>query len=293
MQAFSKFHPLVLFAFFAAEFLFSMFLSNPLISFLALCGGGGYCLLCNMHINKRQNIWFYPVLFLLIVLSNPLISQNGVTTLFYWNGNAVTAESVLYGCGFATLLISVLLWGRAYSITVSQEQFLYLFGRPFPRLALLLSTAMRYVPLLRRQAQVLRRTQKAMGFYVSSNRAKRLQSVLRVYAALIGWSIEHAVETARSMRARGYGGARRTAYHTFRFTMRDAVALSAIFCICLLILVAAAKGLLVFSYYPRIRFAVFTPFSYTIYFLFAVLSFFPMIVEMKEQIQWKHCRSKI
>lgn len=44
-------------------------------------------------------IAFYVSMFLLVAVTNPLFSHNGVTPLFYLNGNPVTLEAFVYGAG--------------------------------------------------------------------------------------------------------------------------------------------------------------------------------------------------
>ena len=44
-----------------------------------------------------SDMGFYLPLFLLVAVTNPLFSHNGVTPLFFMNGNPVTLEAVVYG----------------------------------------------------------------------------------------------------------------------------------------------------------------------------------------------------
>ena len=116
-----------------------------------------------------RNLAFYLPLYLMIAVINPLFSHNGVTPLFFLNGNPVTLEAVLYGLDIAVMLVAVLYWFKGYSHVMTSDKFLFLFGRAIPRLALVLSTALRFVPLLKVQIRRVGRAQKAMGLYAADS----------------------------------------------------------------------------------------------------------------------------
>lgn len=96
----------------------------------------------------------------MIAVINPLFSHNGVTPLFFLNGNPVTLEAVLYGLDIAVMLVAVLYWFKGYNHVMTSDKFLFLFGRAIPRLALVLSTALRFVPLLKVQIRRVSRAQR-------------------------------------------------------------------------------------------------------------------------------------
>lgn len=89
-------------------------------------------------------------MFLLVAVTNPLFSHNGVTPLFYLNGNPVTLEAFVYGAAIAVMVVGVMLWCRCYSAVMTSDKFLYLFGRAIPKLALVLSMALRFIPMFKR-----------------------------------------------------------------------------------------------------------------------------------------------
>ena len=105
-----------------------------------------------------------------MALVNPLFSHNGKTPLFFMNGNAVTLEAVAYGAAMGVMVAGVLLWCKCYSILMTSDKFVYLVGRAMPKLAVVLSSALRYVPALKRQAGKVQRTQRAMGWYTGRGR---------------------------------------------------------------------------------------------------------------------------
>lgn len=293
MNALKKFHPLSLMTYFLCIMLISMFLQHPIISALALFGGIAYCLTLTSKQEKISDLKFYVPLFLLITVTNPLFSHNGATPLFFMNGNAVTLEAIICGANMAVMLTAVVLWCKAYSYVFTTDKFIYLFGRAIPKLSLVISTALRFVPMLKRQAKKVRKAQKAMGFYTSKSYTDRFRLSMRVYSSLVGWSLENAVETSKSMRARGYGVKGRTNYHSFKFKAADlAVILLSLLSVALVIF-GSALGYLRFFYYPKISDISLSPFAIVCYAVFAAAAFLPFILETLENIRWKYYKSKI
>ncbi len=293
MRAFSKVHPFTALVYFLCVLAIAMFLANPVFSSIALLGGILFCVPLTNAKEKYADLRFYLPLFILIAVTNPLFSHNGVTPLFFMNGNAVTLEAILYGIGMGLMLIAVLLWCKAYSYVMTTDKFLYLFGSIIPQLSLVLSMALRYIPMLKRQARQMRRSQKAMGLYSSRSYTDRVRATLRVFLALVGWSLEHAVETGKAMRARGYGNGRRTQYHYFRFGRTDAALLGICIAVCTIIAFGGILHRLDFFYYPRITQLNTSPLAMICYVAFAVLALLPFILETEELLLWNYYRSKI
>lgn len=293
MRFFERYHPAALLAYFAAVLLIAMFAGSPLTVALALAGGLCFAATMTTAKEKLADLTFYLPLVLLVTVTNPLFSHNGVTPLFFLNGRAVTLEAILYGAGLGVTLWAVLLWCRCWSRIMTSEKLLYLFGRVIPKLSLVLSMALRYVPLLRRQAKKLERAQQALGLYASERYFDRLRSKLAVYSGLVGWSLENAVEVSRSMKARGYGLKGRTAYANYHFTRRDAALLALSLCAAGLYLTAGVLGYGSFTYYPALSGIDTRPLALAGEAAFAALAFAPFLIEGRQTLQWNFCKSKI
>lgn len=293
MKAFARYHPAVLFVYFLAVLLIAMFVSNPVLQLCALMGGA----LFGCMLEKRRELpgiaGFCILMFLLICVTNPLFSHSGVTPLFFLNGNPVTLEAIVYGAAIAVMVIGVLLWCRCYSRIMTVDKQLFLFGRALPQLSLILSMALRFIPLLKRQMHRVSAAQKAMGLYTAQNPIGRLRSAVRVFAALVAWSLENSLDTAASMKARGYGLPERTQFSLFRFGAADGVLLSVCVGLLGLILACTAAGAVRFAYYPRLDALPMSPVSGTVYGAYAVLTLLPFILEVKEALLWKYSVSKI
>ena len=293
MRFFERYHPAALLAYFAAVLLIAMFAGSPLTAALALTGGLCFAATMTTAKEKLADLTFYLPLVLLVTVTNPLFSHNGVTPLFFLNGRAVTLEAILYGAGLGVTLWAVLLWCRCWSRIMTSEKLLYLFGRVIPKLSLVLSMALRYVPLLRRQAKKLERAQQVLGLYASESYFDRLRSKLAVYSGLVGWSLENAVEVSRSMKARGYGLKGRTAYANYHFTRRDAALLAFSLCAAGLYLTAGVLGYGSFTYYPALSGIDTRPLALAGEAAFAALAFAPFLIEGRQTLQWNFCKSKI
>ena len=293
MKAFGNYHPFVLLIYFLSVLLVAMFISNPVLQTEALAGGILFCTVIHRKRENIGNLGFYIPLFLMIAITNPLFSHNGVTPLFFINGNPVTLEAFVYGISIAVMLIGVILWCKCYSGIMTSDKFLYLFGKAIPKLSLVLSMALRFIPMFKRQMHRVSRAQKAMGLYSSKSFTDKIRSHMRVFMAMIAWSLENSIETSASMKARGYGLKGRTNFSLFHFYSGDAILLAT----CVLMLGITVSGVAmnetVFYYYPRISGLNLSAYAIVVYTAFGILSFIPFVTEVKEALVWKYYISKI
>ena len=229
----------------------------------------------------------------MIAVTNPLFSHNGVTPLFFLNGNPVTLEAILYGLDIAVMLVAVMYWFKCYNHIMTSEKILFLFGRMIPKLSLLLSTALRFVPLFKAQIKKIHQAQKAMGLYTGSSYVDKLRSAVRVFSAMLTWSLENAIDTGDSMKARGYGLKGRSHFTLFRFTARDGLLLGGALLLMVLVLLGLMLKEIAFSFYPRLTPIRTTPLALAVYIAFGLLAFLPFIIEVEENIRWKALLSSV
>lgn len=293
MNTFSSYHPVVALVYFLSVLLITMFSTNPILLILALLGGISFYWSMVKGKEFWKNLGFYLLLFIVIALTNPLFSHNGATPLFFMNGNPVTLEAVLYGVNLAVMLIGVMYWFKCFNCIMTSDKLLFLFGKVSPKISLVISSALRFIPLFKVQGKNIRNGQKAMGLFASDSWTDKLRGNMRVYSSLVTWSLENAIDTGASMKARGYGLKGRSHFALFRFTYRDAVLLALIAIIDVVVICFMSGGKLEFSFYPtllRFELEMDTLISYV---AFALLSFMPFAVQVKEDILWKYYRSKI
>lgn len=295
MKAFSTYHPAVLFFYYIGALLFAMITMHPAL--LAASAVGAILFFCCMYAGRpgviARNLIYYLLLFFLLSVVNPLFSHNGEKILFFMNGNPVTLEAVVYGTAIALLMIAVMFWCKCYNEVMTTDKFLYLFGKAIPRLSLILSMALRFLPLFKRQIGKISQAQKTMGLYTSDSFVDKIRSSFRIFGAILTWSLENAVDTADSMKARGYGMKGRTNFSIFRFQLRDGALLAVVALLGGILVAGIGSGAFAFQYYPYIAWeeaGAFQVLSYLAAFLFMLL---PVIIEVKEKIQWKLLKSKI
>ena len=289
-SGFARLHPLVDLTFFVLVLAFAMFLSHPAVQLAGLVCAALFALRCTGRGFGRRMAMLLPLMLLAAVV-NPLVSHQGVTVLFRFpSGNACTLESVLYGISAAVRLGTAVLWFMGWNAVMTSDKFVYLFGRILPSLSLTLSMGLRFVPrLLRRtrevaQAQKLARSAER-GWLAGIRRAGRVVSIV------VTWALENALDTADSMKSRGYGLPKRTAFSLFRFTLRDGICLGVLAALGGAVLAGSLTGGLKWWYYPApggaagAQAAVWTA-------AFVLLAAFPLIFDAKEAIQWRASRSR-
>ena len=293
MNTFSSYHPAVLMLYFIAVLLVVMFTQNPVLLGAALLGGICFCTVLERPKNFLHNMAFYIPLFLMIAVTNPLFSHNGVTPLFFLNGNPVTLEAILYGLDIAAMLVAVIYWFKCYNHIMTSEKILYLFGKAIPKLSLILSTALRFIPLFKAQIKKIHQAQKAMSLYTGDGYVDKLRSAVRVFSAMLTWSLENAVDTGDSMKARGYGLKGRSHFGLFHFTARDGLLLGAAILLMAFVVLGLVLGDAAFYFYPRIVSLGAAPTAILTYIAFGLLTFLPFILEIVENIRWKALLSAV
>lgn len=293
LKSFSSLHPLVLIVYFLSILVVSMFSTNPVLLFISLVGGMMFFCMMNSKKAFLSDLAFYIPMFLLIAIINPLFSHNGVTPLFFMNGNPVTLEAILYGGNIALMLLAVVYWCKCYSEIMTTDKFLYLFGKAIPKLALVLSMALRFIPLFREKHREFRVVQGASGLYDKKGFVNKIMCELKVFSALVTWSLENSVDTALSMKARGYGLKGRTHFSMYKFRKRDGIMLTLNLLLFSVVSVGMAGGYVDFSFYPFVTEVKTGFFQMIVYISMGIMSLLPFITELWEVMVWKYSMSKI
>ena len=294
-DSFSSFHPIINFTYFTTVILFSMFFMHPIFQGIALVSAFIYSVSIKGKEGLRFNtIYLLPMLFFMAIL-NPAFNHAGVTILFYLkSGNPITLESILYGVSAACMFITTILWFSCYNAVMTSDKFIYLFGRVIPVLSLIFSMVLRFVPRYINQIKVISNAQKCIGRDVSQgNILRRARNGIKILSIMTTWALENAIETADSMKSRGYGLPERTSFSIFRFDSRDKVMFSIIIGLLSIILMGAALGQNTIRFFPSIAFTEITIFSILVYLSYFILCMIPIIVNFQEEAKWKYIESKI
>ena len=175
---------------------------------------------------------------------------------------------------------------------MTSDKFIYLFGRVAPALSLVLSMTLRFVPQFRAQLHTISEAQRTLGRDVSSGSVlTRLRIALRTFSILITWSLETAIETADSMKSRGYGLPGRTAFSLYRFSRRDRLLLLWLTLCGAYVAAGWALGGVKWRYYPTARGAL-TPYSASVLFAYFLLCLTPVLLQRREERTWSSIASK-
>ncbi len=294
-DAFSGCHPLVNFLYFALVLLFSMFLLHPVSLMISLGCAFAYARVLKGRKAVRFSLLYLLPLLLAAAVVNPAFNHAGVTILTYLpSGNPLTLESILYGIGAAIMLAAVVLWFLCCTVVLTADKFVYLFGRIMPVLSLLLSMTLRFLPKFKAQFAQVREAQKCVGRDVENGGLlRRMKIAVTLFSMMVTWSMENAIETADSMKSRGYGLPGRTAFSIYRFEKRDRALLLWLAACGGYLLLGWAAGGLSWQYYPVVKGALTGMFPVSLQVVYLLLCLTPLILDAKEARQWKHLQSNI
>ena len=286
---FSELHPLSLILFFASVIAFTILTMNPVLLLLSF-----FCALFSNVIIKHTNAtWMYLILLLAISVTNPVFSHNGETVLFYMLGQRITLEAFIFGFFAGVRIVSTIYWFALFGTVFKQDKLNWLLGKMSPKLGVVFSMALRFIPLVKKNAKDIYNAQITMCTFDTSSLSGKLQLLCNVFSALVSLSIENAIETADTMRSRGFENKNRTAFSLFKFKKKDLFIISAIILLDLIVVYFLVSGFGEFYYYPSIRFATWNNACVIFYFLYALLCALPMINDLMEDLRWKYSISKI
>lgn len=292
MRTFEEYNPMVTAVYFFAVSGIVMFCRNPVLLLTSLFGALLYYFMRNKLHNAKTHL-FSLGLFLVMILINPLVSHNGVTVLFLINHNPITLEATVYGIASGVMVLAVLYWFSSFTQLMTSDKLLYLFGKLSPKLALVLSMGLRYVPLFSKQTVKINQTQTALGLYKDDNIIDRYKGGLRVFSVMITWALENGIITADSMTARGYGIGKRSHFSLFRFRRSDITLLGIVTALFAFTLISIGSGAVDFAYYPAIQGTDLSPSALLGYLSYGILTLLPAIIEAEEKFKWKYLQSKI
>ena len=187
MRTLEKMHPAVCFLYLLAVLGFTAFAREPVTVLISL---GGSVLLAALSGGLKGTGWFGAVA-VTGALANFLFVHNGETALFFVGDRAFTLEALCYGAFVGGMLAAVCLWGACAVRFVTSDKYIWLLGRIFPAAGLVLSCAVRFLPMFIRTSREFAAVQNAQS----------IRGRLRAFSASVGYSAERAMDSALSMKA--------------------------------------------------------------------------------------------
>ncbi len=292
-DVFRDYHPLVNFLYFTLVLAFAVMLRHPLAQSVCLACGLAYNIQCEGKKATMFSLKFCLPMLLITAFINPAFSHEGVTILLYFpTGNPLTLESILYGLSSGLMMGAVLVWFTGFNRVITSDKFIYLFGRIIPAMSLVLSMTLRFVPKFKAQMEAVKDAQRSIGRDESTGSVwQRTKIAVTILSIMVTWALENAIETADSMKSRGYGLPGRTAFSIYRFDDRDKIAFLWLgFCALFLIsgTMVTAFG---FRYYPSLRWQALNAVTLSFHLVFLLLCATPVYLNFLENRKWKAIRS--
>lgn len=177
------------------------------------------------------------VLFLLVFTAViNLFFYSGESVIWQWKFLKLTKEGVYYTVFLASRLFLLVMGSSILTLTTTPvaltdgvESLLYplkLLRFPVHELALIMSIALRFIPILTDETTRIMNAQKARGAdFESGGLVKRVKAVIPVLVPLLISAFRRADELGDAMDARCYSGSKvRTKYKKLVFSWRDALA---------------------------------------------------------------------
>ncbi|HOA42607.1 MAG TPA: energy-coupling factor transporter transmembrane component T [Bacillota bacterium] len=293
-DTFSTYHPIINAIFFCAVICFSMVFLHPVFLAISMSGAFIYAVSLSGKRTLKFALLFLVPMMIVAGAVNPLFNHRGVTILRYMGDNPLTLESILYGVAIAIMFGSVILWFSCVHVIMTSDKLMYLFGRIIPSLSLMFSMVLRFVPKFKNQIRLISNSQKCIGRDISDGSLRqRAKHGIKIISIMISWALENAIDTADSMRSRGYGLPGRSSFAIYRFDGRD---LRTLICLAVLILLVIAGGFAGennIQYFPSIKTGSVTTMSLIVYAAYALLCYAPVIINVWEAIKWQRLQSKI
>lgn len=291
-NGFFALHPGLSFSYFIILFLLPMMFHHPLYLAVIFTGIIILNLLLGQVLVLKSHLKWYILMASFIIILNPLFTSRGATIMFYLGNRPFTMEALFHGGLFALSLVSILLVFPAYMRVITPDRFLFLFSSLAPNTAFNITVVLRFIPLLRRRLQEVLFVQQAMGiFSLEKSRRAKAKETMETFNILVTWSLESSLQTAASMRARGYETQKRSSAMVYQINRYDLVFLGLIAASVAAALLGYIWGYGQYQIYPYLEPAL--PVLSWHFLTIMFFLFIPIFLEGREWIQWHFIRSKM
>ena len=285
---FDSYHPTINFIFFAAVIACTATFNHPVFVAISYIAAFAY----SVKLNKIRGLIFDLCLIPLILFYAGFYSYYnhfGLTPLRQnFIGNSITMEALVYGLILGLIIASIIMWMSCLFAIFSADKVVYLFGRISPKLSLFLSILLRSVPRIKERARRINVSQRGIGRGIKDgNPLRRFINILRLLSILITWTLENFVESAKSMKCRGYSLKGRTAFSIYRFDNRDRGFVMAVTVCMTLTAMAVMLDQTDIYYDPEIIMNRITFMSYIFYAAYGALLLLPLVLQIVGEWRFK------
>lgn len=291
--SFARYHPVVQFLFFFSVMLFAMTISEPVCLIISFLPALTYMIFLGGRRALTTVFKYILPMFLFIGVMNPLFNHGGMTIIGYLpSGNPFTLESLLYGIAAGLMFSTILLWCACLRRIMTSDRVIYLFGKAAPRLSLLISMILRFIPRIADYTRQLRAAQKCIGRDMTDgNLITRFRNTVRIISCLIQWVLENSIDIADELKSKGYGLPHRTSFSLFDFTLRDGVLCGFILLCDAVVGWGMMSGAAEFYYFPVVSEITGGTVQIVLYAFYLLLCIMPIMLEAEEGIRWHYIRS--
>ena len=292
MKSFKDHNPIAVFLYYIFVIVPVMFCTNPVLVCISLAAGVAFRAAMGGWASVRKLLPFavFPVISMII---NPLFVHKGVTVLFILNDNPITLEAVRYGLTIGLIICATIVWFSSFNSIMTTDKLLYVFGSVSPKIALILSMALRYIPLYGQQIKKIRQAQQVTGLYKEDNAIDKIRGGMRIMSVMVSWALENGIITADSMTARGYGVGRRSRFSIFGWQKADKLLAPATELMGAAAVLAIGFGRLAYEWYPQVIGPGASPLALICYAVYALLGAIPTYLQLKEEARWRSLQSGI
>lgn len=285
---FDSYHPFINFIYFVASVLCIIFFHHPI--FLAI----GYVatFIWSVKLNGKKSLILNLCLIPVIAFYTwwfSFYNHFGVTILGYnFIDNQITLEAIVVGFVRGVMAAAVVMECTCIFKIVTADKIVYLLGKISPYLSLFLSIVLRFIPRIIDWAKKTNRARCGVGQGINQgNIFQRIWHLIKVVSITLTWTIEHLVESAASMKSRGYSLKGRKAFSIYRFDNRDRGILLALIACIAMILLANSAGETNILYEPMIVMEPVTGMSVLFYVVYAAFLLLPMILQVAGEWKFK------
>ena len=282
---FSQYHPTVQLLYIVAALFCAMFTLQPLFVILSFVAGSIYSIFLNGVRKYLKGLRILVFLFVIIVIVNPLTNHNGRTVLFYVMNKPFTLEALLYGIFAAGMLVSIFVWFQCYQALITNDKFMYLFGRIAPTTSMIISMIMHFIPVTIKKYHEISYAQKGMEGVATVKKKgciDKIRNETRKAGILMSRCLEDSIDTAMSMRSRGYGSGDRTHFSTYKIKSRDVLSLVIIGTLFIVTTIGLINENATFSFFPSISVYELNGRELIRIILYMILLFYPLFIEAKD-----------
>ncbi len=284
MDGFTKLNPKTTFLFFVFIIVLTLVLFHPVYLALSLVSSLTYKIKLKGKAALKSFFKFNIPLIVFVAVFNMLFTHYGETLFFTVSDMRFTFESLFYGFCQGMLFSSVMMWFDCYCTVITSERFLAVFGKIAPNLALLFSMVLTFIPRLKRNAAQINDARQLI-----KNSGNRLKKSADNFSALITMTLEESIEVSDSMRARGFTQDR-SVYSKYRFALKDIIIMAVSVLLTVFIIIMKASGKIDFVFEPEIYMK---GLSFIAVLAYAAISFFPLLIDLTEDIRWLYLKQKI